>query len=207
MTTAQEQSGARGFERAAPAALIVPIRSFASGKARLAGELDTAERAALARELANRVLDAAGALCTVVVTSDEEVADWAVGRGATVLDDPGSLDGAARVGVTWAAGIGLVRAVIAHADLPFAHDLAELALDGAAPVAVVVPDHRADGTPVLSIPATSDFGFAYGPGSFRRHVAEAQRVGLRVVVQRDQDLGFDIDEPADLEALRARRNR
>jgi len=67
---------------------------------------------------------------------------------------------------------------------------------------VLVPDHRDDGTPVLSVPVAAPFRFAYGPGSFRRHVAEASRHGLAVRVVRDPDLAFDVDLPADLERLR-----
>ena len=49
--------------------------------------------------------------------------------------------------------------------------------------------------------ATSDF--AYGPGSFRRHAAEARRLGLGLRVVRDRDLAFDVDLPDDLVELDA----
>src|SRR5215470_2740892 len=52
------------------AGVVVPIRAFALGKARLAARLDGNERAALARRLAARVVDAAGELPVVVVSSD-----------------------------------------------------------------------------------------------------------------------------------------
>jgi 2-phospho-L-lactate guanylyltransferase len=57
---------------------------------------------------------------------------------------------------------------------------------------------------VLSVPIGVPFRFAYGPGSFVRHVAEAERLGLDVRVVRDPDLAFDVDVPADLEQLRVR---
>jgi 2-phospho-L-lactate guanylyltransferase len=57
---------------------------------------------------------------------------------------------------------------------------------------------------VLSVPVGVPFRFAYGPGSFRRHVAEAERLGLHVRVVRDPDLAFDVDVPDDLEQLRVR---
>ena len=62
----------------------------------------------------------------------------------------------------------------------------------------LVPCHRDDGTPVLSVPTADEFRFAYGPGSFRRHAAEARRLGLAVRVVRDRDLAFDVDLPDDL---------
>jgi 2-phospho-L-lactate guanylyltransferase len=78
-----------------------------------------------------------------------------------------------------------------------------LARDGSRPVVALVPCHRDDGTPVLSVPTTVPFRFAYGPGSFRRHAAEARRLGLGVRVVRDADLAFDVDLPGDLDQLRS----
>ena len=168
------------------AGVVVPIRAFALGKARLADALDPAERAALARRLAERVLQAAALL------------------HASVLDDPGTLDGAAAAGRDHFRAAGCSRVVVAHADLPYARGLDRLARDGTRPVVALVPCHRDDGTPVLSVPTASEFHFAYGPGSFRRHAAEARRLGLGLRVVRDRDLAFDVDVlvelAADLEA-------
>ena len=50
--------------------------------------------------------------------------------------------------------------VIAHADLPVVTSFEAVLTDGSDPVAVVVPDHRDDGTPVLSLPTAATFGFA-----------------------------------------------
>jgi 2-phospho-L-lactate guanylyltransferase len=96
---------------------------------------------------------------------------------------------------------GLARAVIVHADLPRARDLVPLTRDAGLPVIALVPDHRDDGTPVLSVPVDVPFRFAYGPASFRRHAAEARRLGLGLRVVRDPDLAFDVDVTDDLDAL------
>ena len=56
---------------------------------------------------------------------------------------------------------------------------------------------------LISIPVTPSFPFAYGPGSFRRHLAGARAAGLAVRVVRDPLLGFDVDLPSDLAALTA----
>jgi 2-phospho-L-lactate guanylyltransferase (CobY/MobA/RfbA family) len=70
---------------------------------------------------------------------------------------------------------------------------------------VIVPDHRDDGTPVLSLPTRVPFTFAYGPDSAARHTEEAGRRSLRVRILRDPALAFDVDVAADLEALDAGR--
>jgi 2-phospho-L-lactate guanylyltransferase len=181
--------------------VVVPIRAFALGKARLAEQLDVTARAELGRQLAERVVRAAEAFEVVVVSSDHEVREWAGARGLTLVDDPGSLDDAADAGRAWAAASGHARVVVAHADLPHARSLGAVARDGGRPVVVAVPCHRDDGTPVLSVPVGVEYSFAYGPGSFRRHAAEALRRGLGFRVLRDASLAFDVDVPADLADL------
>jgi 2-phospho-L-lactate guanylyltransferase len=186
-------------------AVVVPLRAFAAGKARLAGRLDEDARAALGRRMADRVVAAAAGFDVAVVSNAPDVQDWAAGLGLTLLADPGSLDAAATVGVQWAAGAGFGRVAVVHADLPRARSLNPVVRDGALAIVTIVPCHRDDGTPVISVPLPlpDTFRFAYGPGSFRRHVVIARQAGLAVRVVRDPDLGFDVDVPEDLDALTA----
>jgi 2-phospho-L-lactate guanylyltransferase len=183
------------------AGVVIPVRAFALGKARLTAHLNDKTRAALARTLADRVGAASGELPTVAVSSAADVRDWARTRGLDVVEDPGTLDAAAGAGRAWVAERGCARAVVAHADLPFARSLAPLARDGGRPIVAVVPCHRDDGTTVISVPVDVPFEFAYGPGSYRRHAAEARRLGLGFRVVRDAELAFDVDVPADLDRL------
>lgn len=185
------------------AGVVIPVRAFAAGKARLAGVLDDATRADLGRALADRVAAAAGRLPVVVVSSAPEVHDWAADLGLVRIDDPGTgLDAAVAAGRDHLAGEGCTRVVIAHADLPRARPgaLERFAVDAPGRV-TLVPCHRDDGTPVLALPTTVPFAFAYGPDSFRAHVRAARAAGLAVRVVRDPDLGYDVDVPADLDAL------
>jgi 2-phospho-L-lactate/phosphoenolpyruvate guanylyltransferase len=184
------------------AAVVVPVRSFAGGKSRLGRFLDAAQRADLLRTMAEQVVLAAHPLPVAVVSSAPEVSAWAASLGLAILEDPGGLDEAARTGQQWAASLEIGRVVIAHADLPLARGLGALARDGSRPVVAVVPCHRDDGTPVLSLPTAVPFVFAYGPGSFRRHAAEAHRLGLAFRVIRDPALAHDVDAPEDLNGLR-----
>ena len=142
-------------------------------------------------------------MTTLIVSSDPNVRDWADRLGLAALDDPGTLDAAATAGRDRLRDLGCARTIVAHADLPYARAIDRLARDGSRPVVAVVPCHRDDGTPVLSVPTAVDFHFAYGPGSFRRHATEARRLGLAVRVVRDRDLAFDVDVPDDLVSLAA----
>jgi 2-phospho-L-lactate guanylyltransferase len=181
--------------------VVVPIRSFIGAKARLAALLDEDARAAALRQMADRVIEAAAPMPVIVVSSAPEVREWGRAHGIRVLDDPGSLDAAAAAGTQALAADGMVRAVIAHADLPKARSLAPLATDLERPVVALVPCHRDDGTNVLSIPTDLPFRFAYGPGSFQRHLAEAARLGVEARVVRAPDLMVDVDTPDDLQYL------
>jgi 2-phospho-L-lactate guanylyltransferase len=185
------------------AGVVLPIRAFAAGKARLAGVLDDTARAELGRTLADRVVAAAGDLPVLVVSSAPEVTTWAAARGLDRIDDPGTgLDDAVTAGRDHLTRLGATRVVVAHADLPRVRpgSLERFAADAPDRV-TIVPCHRDDGTPVLALPAAAPFTFAYGPGSARAHVRAARVAGLGVRVVRDPDLGYDVDVPADLDAL------
>lgn len=188
--------GDRGSTAATPVAVLVPIKAFSRAKLRLAPALDAAERALLARQMAGNVLAAAAPMPVTVVCDDHEVAAWATAHRATVAWTPGlGLNGAVETAVGQLARAGCRRVVVAHADLPLATDLGAVAHgDGV----VMVPDRRDDGTNVLTLPTGAGFRFAYGAGSFPRHVAEAARLGLPVVVRRIPELMWDVDLPVDL---------
>ncbi len=180
-------------------AVLVPIKAFAIAKNRLAGALDPEARVRLARELAAGVLHAAAPLPVYVVCEDDEVAAWAEAAGArAVRSNGGGLNAAVEHGVSALADEGFAQVCVVHADLPAARDLARVT--GRTGV-TLVPDRHGDGTNVLCVPARSGFRFAYGPGSFARHVAEARRAGLPVRVLHIAELAWDVDTAADLGEL------
>lgn len=182
--------------RAASAAVVVPVKAFGQAKARLAGVLDPTGRAELARAMASTVLAATGGLPALVVCDDPAVRAWAEGAGAEVLWTPGlGLDGAVEAGVEHLRRGGIERAVVAHADLPLATDLAWVA---DSELVTLVPDRHRDGTNVACVPTGAGFRFAYGTGSFAAHRAEAARLGLTVRLVADRRLGWDVDRPGDL---------
>jgi 2-phospho-L-lactate guanylyltransferase len=178
---------------------LVPVKSLREAKRRLSPRLDPRQRADLARTMAEIVLDATAGVPSAVVCDDEEVADWARSRGAAVVWTPGlGLNGALDFAVTRAAGAGIERVVIVHADLPFARDLARFAVVEAPGEVVLVPDRHSDGTNVLAMDPREAIPLGYGAGSFERHRRAAQAAGLPVRVIRDEALSWDVDGPDDL---------
>ncbi|HUP86952.1 MAG TPA: 2-phospho-L-lactate guanylyltransferase [Acidimicrobiales bacterium] len=184
------------------AAVLVPVKAFAAAKVRLAPALSAGERAALARTMAERVVAAAAPMPVFVACDDDGVADWARGVGADVEWTPGlGLNGAVQQGLASLVAEGFDLVVVAHADLPHASGLMRVArFDGRV---TIVPDRHDDGTNVIVVPAwvaAAGFTFAYGVGSFRRHIAEAERIGSSVHVERLPELQWDVDTPDDLPA-------
>ncbi len=179
--------------------VLIPVKAFDQAKRRLGSTLSDGDRIALVRAMAALVVAACDPLPVAVVCDDPDVAQWASEVGATVMWEPGQgLNGAVRAGVDRLARTGTSWVTVAHGDLPRAQGLGVLApFDGV----TLAPDRRDDGTNVLRLPAGSDFCFAYGPGSFRAHRAEATRLGLPVRVLRQPDLAYDVDWPADVVEL------
>ena len=179
----------------------MPVKAFGQAKVRLEPVLSAAERGDLARRMATHVVQVAAPLPVAVVCDDPEVAAWAETAGAEVVWCPGTgLNGAVTRGVATLAARGIGEVVVAHGDLPGARGFAHLT--GAGGV-TAVPDRRSDGTNVLCLPSGAGFGFSYGAGSFRRHCAEARRLGLTLRVRHDPELIWDVDVPEDLVRLQA----
>ncbi|MGA1363113.1 MAG: 2-phospho-L-lactate guanylyltransferase [Ilumatobacteraceae bacterium] len=184
-------------------ALVVPVKSFAAAKGRLAGVLDADARAALARRCAEQVVASGAPWSVYVVCDDDATRSWAESVGASPVqqDSPG-LNAAVACGIAAARRDGAAHVVVSHADLPLATTFSHLVHRGEI---VLVPDRHRDGTNVLSMPADARFGFCYGPGSLAAHVAAAAATGLPHRIVEDVQLGLDLDTLDDLDELDRRR--
>jgi 2-phospho-L-lactate guanylyltransferase len=187
------------------AALLVPIKSFRGAKGRLSPVLSAHGREQLARALAANTLAAAGSLCPHVVCGDPAVATAAKALGANVIEcvEPG-LDIAIATGVTQLGREGFSRVVVAHGDMPLVAGLDRYADPdryGSAQGIVITPDRHLQGTNIISVPTGANVRWSYGPGSFHRHRGEAPRLGLPLRIVRDKSLGWDLDEPEDLQHM------
>lgn len=177
-------------------AVLIPVKRFTAAKARLTGVLDASSRARLARWLADRVVAASGSAPVFVACDDDDVASWADGAGAEVLWSPGlGLNGAVDAGRLTIAGKGFDHIVVAHSDLPLAHDLDRLAT---VDTVTLVPDRHRDGTNVMSVPVGVDLPASYGGGSFARHLQHALALGAPVEVWDDPRLSLDLDRADDV---------
>lgn len=177
----------------------VPIKPFGVAKRRLRGVLDARGRSRVGMAVAANTLEVLGS-CGVdvaVVTADEGVAAWARQLGVSVIEDPGlGLDAAAAAAISAAAG----RWAIFHADLPLISREDVTAVFDALPAAGVTLAPAADGGTTVVAASIGHFDFAYGPGSFHRHLSRVAAMPHAVVCR--PGLALDLDTPADLEIAR-----
>ncbi|HKX79665.1 MAG TPA: 2-phospho-L-lactate guanylyltransferase [Novosphingobium sp.] len=183
---------------------IIPIKDVPSGKSRLAGVLDPAERARLISAMLAHVVAAAQAATGITRVFLVGPSRHGMDETMPLLADPGD-------GLNAAVASALAE-VVAHAEAPhrvivIAADLPvvtprDLDLLVLAPIdaVAIAPDRHGIGTNALSLPlpAGRNFTFAFGPDSLLRHQEEAERLGLRVETILSHGLERDIDEPADL---------
>lgn len=171
----------------------VPIKPFGVAKARLSPVLDAVDRSRLGRAVAANTLAAiaSAGVTAVVVTASPVVARWAQRQGVEVIRDPD--DGLSAAAAAAVAAIDGPWAIF-HADLPWiaVPDVIAVANAVAKGQAVLAP--AADGgTNVIA--GSGSFPFAYGPGSFGRHLAAAR--GRSPVVLTRPGLALDLDTPRD----------
>jgi 2-phospho-L-lactate guanylyltransferase len=179
----------------------MPVKSFATAKSRLSSILSPEERALLMRYMAAKVISAAKPLQVFTVCDDPEVAEWASAQGTEISWTPGiGLNGAVQQTFQMLRQLGATRTVVVHADLPLITDLTGMAFQTGIAIA---PNRERDGTNVISLPAEVDFCFSYGKGSFTRHLAQAESLGMPVHVFVEESLSFDLDTPEDYLALQA----
>lgn len=194
---------------------VVPAKPLGEGKSRLASLLSPEERAELSRRLLRhtlRHLSQVPSLAQVMVISrDPQVLCLAEEANALAVQESApspaqarhpreeALNQALRQAQALAAGQGAQSLLILPADLPL--------LDGAEiegliqahprPGVLIAPSHDG-GTNALILSPVTALRPSFGPGSFRRHLAQARQARLPVHVIHSPQLAFDLDLPGDL---------
>lgn len=187
----------------------VPVRQSISPKSRLASVLSPVTRRLLSLEMAARTLAAIAEVgaCPLVLAADRQVMDWAGERGWEAIRDREPSLNAAAAGAVAAACRRNMAWMVVHADLP----LVSAADIGTAMITVgsggwVLAPSSDGGTSLIGGPCESGFDFAYGEGSFHRHLSRRRDLSPRILYRLG--LALDLDRPSDLRAaLSHRRGR
>jgi 2-phospho-L-lactate guanylyltransferase len=148
------------------------------------------------------VLDAAEGCKTVVVSDDQAVLDWANGRAdlALLQPQPGLNEALRFTSVYLRDSCAAQRLLICHSDLSQPGAMREiLDIDRS----VIAPDRAGLGTNLLSVDITTEFRFAYGPGSYARHAAALRATGRGPTLHLwNSTWSNDVDTPDDLQRLK-----
>jgi 2-phospho-L-lactate guanylyltransferase len=175
-------------------AVVVPLKRFDRAKSRLRHHRDL-DVTAIVEELARGVITSARPLPVVIVSEDEELAAFAASLQVELMLSSSTTLNEALQTAYRSLSDRYDRLIIAHGDLLFPDGLGSVEPE---PGITLFADHHGEGTNVMVIPANLDFHFAYGPGSLRRHLGEAQRLGVAHRVELTSPWRFDVDEPDDL---------
>jgi 2-phospho-L-lactate guanylyltransferase len=187
--------------------ILIPCKSLAAGKSRLAPVLDAPARQALCTRFLDDTLALALALAPPgrchLVSADPEAAARAVRRGVTMVADPGQgLNAALTAGrdaIVKAPGEALTLLLVLPIDLPFATADVLAAFGDLRADVTIAPDRGRSGTNALGLGARAakEFTFRFGPGSFAAHQEAARLGGWRAAIFADPRLAFDLDQPED----------
>ena len=188
---------------------ILPVKSFAAAKQRLADALGAGSRQALAQAMFADVLGTLrhvpGLDGIVVVTSDRDAESAARSDRVLVLPDTeqAGQSRAALIGIRHAREGGYDRVLLVPGDTPLVEPGELAALIAGTAAVVIVPDRHGTGTNALMLTPPDAIEPSFGPGSFVRHVSAAERAGVPHRVEAIRTLALDVDTPADLAELAA----
>ena len=195
----------KGHDPGVKLAAVIPMKSLADSKSRLAPVLDSRQRASLSLNLLGLVLNAAvsSSLDRVIVLGGDDVRSLASSRGAEWIPDGGgglNKELGAAQGRLSAAGMA---SVYIPGDLPLLtgpdiENVIETSNGGE--LLTLCPAAEDGGTNGLMVPANSPFRPELGQDSFARHLRAAENAGLPHAVCPPPGFGLDLDSVADLEA-------
>lgn len=187
--------------------VAVLVKDFRAAKTRL--QLEPAAARVLAGDLALTVMNALprGSL---VVAGSEEVAGVAraMGLEAVLEERPAGQNPAAALAVDIASRRAAQGLLLISSDLPLATpeviaQLLEFCFSQTPPVVVAVPAGGRGGTNALYLAPPDVVGLHFGDDSLLKFETDARERRVRFEVFESAALALDLDEPADLEALRS----
>ena len=193
-------------------AIVIPVKAFSAAKTRLSPFLSPNARAGLAAAMCRDVFAAVAAVRRIdrvlVVSNEPRALAWAYERGWERLEEQEQISESASVDMAcrYCAEQGARAVLRLPADIPLVRsgDIEEVfsALPDSGGC-VIVPSRDGTGTNALLRSPPTAFESHFGRNSFAAHLAAARVADLPVTVLRNANIELDVDEPADLDQLRA----
>ncbi len=189
--------------------LLIPVKSLATAKQRLAEALDQERRSQLAEAMLRDVMTAAaGVLARIdvaLVTGDARARALASEFGFQVVEDRRneSETAAIEMATAWCEQRGYDTTIVVPGDIPLiTSDELRRVLDAApSDGAVFVPAYDRRGSNcILRCPA-SLIPLRFGNDSFLPHCEAMRKTGKELVILEMSGIGLDIDNPHELGLL------
>jgi 2-phospho-L-lactate guanylyltransferase len=180
---------------------IIPVSRFSHAKTRLSPTLTPSEREGLLKAM---LTDVTSALKNhvdrvVVISSDEDVLEFAYGLGVTILQEKGQTDlnGALKQAVEWCSG-ECSKVIITPSDIP----LLGLAnpkkiIEDSEKYDVVIAPAKGGGTNAIVFQPEA-IELKFGECSFFEHLLEAKNNGLTSKIYDSFYLSLDVNTAEDL---------
>jgi 2-phospho-L-lactate/phosphoenolpyruvate guanylyltransferase len=186
---------------------IVPVKPFVRAKSRLAKVLTPEQREILAETMFRHTVETLRTIerfsGVLVVSRDTKALGIARDYHVQTVQESGAPElNAALLRASQVALLhGADGVMVMPADVPLitAEDIEQILHMGRYNTTVVIaPDRNNDGTNALLVNPPGFIPFAFGVGSFRRHMMLAEEANATVKIYRSQRIGLDIDQPDDL---------
>lgn len=189
--------------------LLIPFKSLATAKQRLAEVLNAQQRSRLAEAMLRDVLNAAsgvtGRIDVAVVTGDPRAQSMARELGLLVIEDSRneSETAAIEMATAWSEEQGYDTTIVVPADIPLiAADELHRVLDAAPDEgAVIVPAYDRRGSNCVLRRPASIIPLRFGNDSFLPHCEAMKRIGKELVILEMSGIGLDVDNPHELDLL------
>jgi 2-phospho-L-lactate guanylyltransferase len=189
--------------------LLIPFKSLAAAKQRLADALNAERRSQFAEAMLRDVLAAAagvaGRIDVALVTGDRGAQAIAQELGFIVIDDNRnqSETAAIEMATAWCEERGYDTTMVVPGDIPLiTSDELRRVLDAApAEGAVFVPAYDRRGSNCILRRPASLIPLRFGNDSFLPHCAAMKETGKALVILEMPGIGLDVDNPRELEML------
>jgi len=194
---------------------IVPIKPLRRGKSRLSTILSEEERSHLNHYLFTYTIEVLKQVDSIsdilVVSRDTNVLTESREMGVRTVTENGTpeLNHAIRRASLFSTAFSTEGVLIVPADLPlltpedvtdFIHHRTQ------APMIVISPDRRRQGTNMLLLDPADLLTFSYGQESFTRHIELAKSQCADVMIVENERIALDLDVPEDFDILSTKRS-
>lgn len=191
--------------------ILLPVKSFANAKQRLASVLDAAERYRLAQAMLEDVLQALRAWTqrppVAVVTSDGYARRLARRFSFEIIEDPNNAGETEAIALAtrMCEARGVPYTLVIPGDVPLVKTSELQAIVAASPEgregSVLVPATDERGTNAALRRPPGLFPLTFGEYSFQAHLRAAQATTQPCVILRLPGVELDVDTPTDLASL------